>query len=114
MAIDFDAVLFGPVYGVLAVGIALTLSDTSEMELRGIDKTSGVEVGQAGVDVQTVRPAAIVRGADLVAAGVEPDELLEATAIINGASWRVVSHILRQSPNGQADGEVYLLLQAAS
>ncbi len=119
MPLDFSAILYGPIYAVLRVACTLAPDGGDAVDVYAIDKTAGIALGQSGtggqaVDVQTVRPAAIMRAVDLDAAGISTADLVDATLVMNGTTWRVVSFLERPSPNGAADGEVYLILQDAT
>ncbi len=113
MGIDFTSVLYGPIYAALGVPITFILANDDVIEVRGLDKTSGLEITEGQVDVQTVRPAAVLRMADLASIEVAPDDLMDAVADINGASWKVKSYYPRSSPNGVNDGELFLILEEA-
>ena len=66
--IDFDALVFGPVYGTFGQPAVLTLGSSS-YDVVVIDNTKGVTVDEGGViGVQTVRPAVDVRRSALVGA----------------------------------------------
>ncbi len=113
MPIDFSAILYGPVHAVLRVPVTLTLAGTSaEVETYALDKTTGVELAMGGgPDVQTVKPAAVMRAADLTDLEIAFEDLPDATLEMTGSTWRVQSYVVRPSPNGESDGEVYLILQ---
>ncbi len=76
-----------------------------------IDKTAGVTLNQA-VDVQTVLPAATVRAAELVEQGVALPDIDGKLLTLNGKQWLVTGLHANPSPNGEADGEIYLILEA--
>lgn len=110
MVASFSALLYNPVYSALGVRANLTPDGTNvPVAIQAIDKTEGVPVG-GSVDVQSVVPVATVRMAELIAKGVNMDDVDESLLELNGLVWRVRSHLHKPSPRGQADGEVYLLL----
>lgn len=74
-----------------------------------IDKTAGVETGD-GVTVSSVKPAAAVRYYQLTARGVSRDQLNGSTISFNGGTWIIRSTQLRPSPDGEAEGELLLIL----
>ena len=112
--IDYASLLYGPAFDVLGVPATLTLdvSDAEPVTLTVLDKTAGVEVGDK-ITVSTILPAAMVRVSELTAAGVSASDLRGATITFNGKSWSIMRHEYRPSPNGEADGELLLILEAA-
>lgn len=116
--IDYGALLYGPNYLILGVEAVLTLpaTDGAEITLTALDKTAGVEIGGSSVDgrdnsfttVQTILPAAVVRASELL--GVDLTDLEDSRLAMNGKTWRVKSYMLKPSPKGEGDGEIYLIL----
>lgn len=106
---DYASLLYGPIYDVLGVPATLTLpgTDGDVIELTALDKTAGVTVGNS-IEVQSVEPAAIVRRSEM--SEVVLSTLRGATITLNDKTWEVRGHMLKPSPKGEADGEVYLLL----
>ncbi len=106
--------LYRPIYNDPAFGtdIAFTLADASEFEIRGLDKTVGVEVAGSQMEIGTVRPACVVLMVDLLTEGFSPEDLMNAEVEFNGGAWRVVSYFPKPSPLGDSDGELYLILSA--
>jgi hypothetical protein len=105
--------LLAPIYSTLGVTISFALSDNTLFDIVGIDKSGGVEVAGSSVDVPTVRPACVVRMADLIELGKAPEDLIEAILSLNGVAWRVVTYFPKPSPLGEADGELYIILEEA-
>jgi hypothetical protein len=111
--VDYQALLYGPAYGVLGVAAVLHMGDPlGDVPITAIDKTAGLALNQA-VDVQTVLPAATVRAPDLAAAGIALEDLDGKILTLNGKDWRVASLHPKPSPNGEGDGEIYLILDAS-
>jgi len=113
MAINYTKLLFGPVYQTLGVEMTFVLPPPGNevYAIRGIDKTAGLEVSVEGdIGVQTVRPAAVLRMADLAAVALAPDDLMDAIVDISGTSWKVRSYYPKPSPSGEGDGELYIIL----
>jgi hypothetical protein len=106
---DYQSLLYNPNYLIFGVEGTLTLpgTDGDVIVLAAIDKTSGVEVG-GSADVQTILPAAVVRASEL--SSISLTDLEDATLVLNSKTWVVKSHMLKPSPKGEADGEVYLIL----
>ncbi len=108
---DYQAILYGPIYRVFGVTATIQLEGGDPFDIVAIDNTDGVAVGNS-VDVQTVLPAAVVLMPDLAAQGVAPGELDDGLITLNGKTWTIDAHRARPSPNGEADGELYLILRA--
>lgn len=107
---DYQNLLYDPIYGVIGVPAVLRMgSSLGNVDVTAIDKTVGVVVSQ-GVDLQTDSPAATIRAAELIAAGIGLENLDGRTLTLNGVDWRISSHHLNPSPRGESDGEVYLIL----
>ncbi len=64
----------------------------------------------SGVDVKTIRPAAIIRMRELADRGLSRDDLEDALIELNGKLWRVKATMPKPAPTGEADGELYLFL----
>lgn len=105
---DYQALLYNPLYLVNSVVCDLDVSGVHH-EVRVIDKTAGVEVGDSGA-VMTVEPAVVIRAAELQAKGLTAAQLHGAVADFNGGRWRVRNSRPAPSPKGEADGEYYLFL----
>lgn len=124
--VDFDTVLFNPIYTVFGDVAVLTLDDTAGTvidtgangePLLAIDKTAGVVASlngndagrnRFGAEVETVALAAVVQAPDL--ASIDLADLRDATLLLNSKTWTVRGHLLQQSCNGPGTGEVMLLL----
>ncbi|MFO1147804.1 MAG: hypothetical protein U1E62_05440 [Alsobacter sp.] len=109
---DFDALLYGPLHSVFGVTAVLTKAGGGDpYVLDVIDATSGIEVpGRTPLDIATVRPVAIVRAAALAAAGLTRADCKGALIFLNERDYRVETTQPRPTPNGEADGEVLLVL----
>jgi hypothetical protein len=112
--VDFDTLLYQPNHTVFGEDATLTLTDTggSSYDLVMIDETAGVEVLD-GPGIATVLPAATVRAALLVEMGIALASLPGAALRINGKDWTVVRHEYRPSPQGEAKGEIRMILEKA-
>lgn len=115
--IDFDALLYGPAHAILGDTEAeLTLAcGEPPVTLTMIDETAGVVTGGSGgrfsAEVQTIAPAASVRAALLTEKGITVDSLPEASLKLSGKMWKVETYSFRASPQGEARGEVVLILK---
>lgn len=110
---DFQALLFDPIYLVQGVDATLTLAGVSESidGLTVLDKTGGIAIEGDGPDVQTILPAAVIRVAELTAKGVTARQVIRAILEFNGKRWRVKTYRPKPSPKGELDGELFLLLE---
>lgn len=110
--IDWKSLLYAPVYDIIGVDAVITpATNASAVTLTALDKTAGIEVSDgSGIDVGTVRPAAVIRKQEMLDAGLTPSDLEDANLCMNGKDWRVKSWFPRPSPTGEADGEIYLIL----
>lgn len=107
---DYQNTLYGPIYLAQGVDALLTLADNRMAEIVVLDKTAGIDIGESGGQLQTIKPAAAVRVPDLTERGIEVTDLPRAKIFFNGFQWTVTSYKLRPSPNGERDGEAYLIL----
>lgn len=91
--LDFDALVLGPIYETFGAPAVLTIGPTA-YPMVAVDYTKGVTVEEgSAVGIQTVRPAADIRRKALAAAGIEPDDLVDAQLALNGANWTIKSLI---------------------
>jgi len=109
----YTDLMLAPIYTAFGVTISFALSNDDVVEIRGLDKSGGVEVSTSVVDVPSVRPACIIRMYDLLSLELAPDDLVDAVLELNGVSWVVTSYFPKPSPFGESDGELYILLSEA-
>jgi len=107
---DFDAVLLAPIYATFGTDAEILTTAGDEKTLRVIDKTEGVEISLGNVNVPTLRPAAAVRRTSLSDQGLSLADVDDAQITINDVLWRIKGHAPKSGPNGEAKGEIYLLL----
>jgi hypothetical protein len=89
--IDFDALVFGPVYDTFGQPAVLTIGPSS-YDVVVIDHTQGVTVDEAGsIGVQTIRPAADVRRSALARIGLAAGDLLDGQIELNDVTWSIKS-----------------------
>jgi hypothetical protein len=126
---DYQAILFDPIYMIQGVPARITLdsdyvsefpseseSEDGVFDLTVIDKTAGVDLsfgGDAG-NVATLVPAASVRVKELTAHGLTAEMLVQGAIEFNGATWTIKSTKPRPSLKGEGDGELYLILTGRS
>lgn len=89
--IDFDALVFGPVYGTFGQPAVLTIGSSSH-DVMVIDHTRGVTVDDAGsIGVQTIRPAVDVRRSALARLGIVVNDLVDGEIEVSDMAWRIKS-----------------------
>jgi len=108
---DLNDLLYRPLYGIFGVDAVIRCLYGDAFPVRVIDRTSGVEVTEgSGIDVKTIRPAAVVRMQELTGLGLGREDLEDAALDLNGRLWRVKATMPKPAPSGEADGELYLFL----
>ncbi len=109
---DFwQANLYDKVYN-SPIGVSATIASSGGQSgsIRAVDKTTGISIPDARTQIDTVRPVALVRARELETLGILVSDLPEGTLTINGATWRIKSYRPASSPEGEADGEIMLIL----
>ena len=82
--------VLGAVAGPNAVTASVADLAASPVVIRAIGCTSGIEVTEgSGIDVKTIRPAAIVRMRELTDLGLGREDLEDAALELNDKLWRV-------------------------
>lgn len=108
---DLAVLVYNPLYATFGVDAVIRCLYSDAFPIRAIDCTSGIEVTEgSGVDVKTIRPAAVVRMQELNERGLARDDLEDASLELNGKHWRVKATMPKPAPTGEADGELYLIL----
>ena len=108
---DLDDLLYRPLYNIFGVEAVIRCLYGASFTLTVIDRTSGVEVTEgSGIDVKTIRPAAVLRMRQLTELGLSREDLEDAALDLNGKLWRVKATMPKPAPTGEADGELYLFL----
>ena len=108
---DLNDLLYRPLYGIFGVDAVIRCLYGDVFAIRVIDRTSGVEVTEgSGIDVKTIRPAAVLRMRELTNLGLAREDIEDATLDLNGRLWRVKATMPKPAPTGEADGELYLFL----
>ncbi len=111
MTVFWQANLYDPVYNSpIGVSASIASSGGQSGSIRAIDKTTGISIPDARTQIDTVRPVALVRARELEALGIAVADLPEGTLTINGQTWRIKSYRPASSPEGEADGEIMLIL----
>jgi hypothetical protein len=109
--LDLNDLLYWPLYSIFGCQAVIRCLYGDAFEIQVIDMTSGVEVTEgSGVDVKTIRPAAVLRMRELTDLGLSREDLEDAVLELNGRLWRVKATMPKPAPTGEADGELYLFL----
>ena len=108
---DYTQLLYAPLYDTFGADAVIRCLYADTFPIRAIDCTSGIEVTEgSGIDVKTIRPAAIVRMRELTDVGLGRDDLEDAALELNDKLWRVKASMPKPGPSGEANGELYLFL----
>ena len=111
MMMDYAAILYDPLYASFGTDAVIRCLYSDAFPIRAIDCTSGIEVTEnSGIDVKTIRPAAIVRMRELIDVGLGREDLEDAALELNDKLWRVKASMPKPGPSGEANGELYLFL----
>lgn len=88
------------------LGVSATLNDTT---LTVLDDTKGTSLPGSAI-IESIGPSARVRMAELTANSIDTTSLKDATITFNGNAWRIKTHKMLPSRNGESDGLVRLML----
>lgn len=110
---NYRRTLLGPIYRIQGVNATLTVRGVIYGSVRAIDRTTGVAV-PGPIGVETTKPVVTLRAGDLLDLGCNLDDLDDGTIELNRRLWTILDHREMPSPNGVADGEVWLFLESAS
>lgn len=106
--LNYNALMLDPNYLIHGVSAELRIESAVITGLTVIDKTTSVDTGQRGVDVEVLSPHCVVRYKELTDAGVARDSLRQAVIAFNDQVWRITSAKPRPTPGGELDGELML------
>lgn len=102
---------YSTLYSAFGVSATLTAGSGPAITVTVNDLTKGIDIPDpANPGVKTLRPVARVRRSELDDKGVDRNDLDNASLELNGNSWTVLAWGPRPSPNGEADGEIELIL----
>lgn len=111
MDLDLTALLYNPLYASFGTDAVIRCLYSDAFPIRAIDCTSGIEVTEgSGVDVKTIRPAAVIRMRELTDLGLGREDLEDAAFELNERLWRVKASMPKPGPSGETQGELYLFL----
>jgi hypothetical protein len=110
MSLDYDALLYDPLYAAFGVAATLDLGTAGQFTLTVIDKTAGVLLDEGhGLSFVTTKPAACVRMSELAENDLTRASVKGAGIAFNNGTWTIVA--TQPKPNPSGDGELYLILQ---
>lgn len=109
MNIDWDALLYDPLYANFGTAAVLTPLAGPSVAATVIDYTQGVEIA-AGVELPVVRPACFIRRLELDDAGLVEQDMLGGAVSMNGNVWTVSDIRQRPGPKGKNTGEIVFIL----
>lgn len=109
MPIDYQSLLYDPIYQTLGVAVTLTTVDDQEVSLTALNLTKPSSFNGFGVDFQTFQPAVKIRMSELSGLSLQ-DDILGGELLMDGETWDIKSYERNASPNGNSDGELRLLL----
>ena len=76
---DLAALVYNPLYATFGVDASIRCLYADTFDLRAIDCTSGIAVTEgSGIDVKTIRPAAVIRMRELNERGLSREDLEDA------------------------------------
>jgi len=105
MPLDYNALLYDPVYA--ALGVPAMLTHTAGVaEITVIDDTRAKSNTSGQLEVRSVGPGAFARIPELTAQGVDRSDWINSVLAFNGRTWRIRNAEPRGSPNGEDQGEV--------
>lgn len=110
MSLDYQELLYDPIYQVLGVAATLTTSGGDESTVTVLNLTKPSSFGNIGVEFQTFSPAVKIRMSEVVALSLQ-DDVLGGELTVDGKTWSIKSYEYNASPNGNSDGEVRLILK---
>lgn len=105
---DWNAALYDPIYASLGTIAELDLGSDGTVALTVIDK--GRQASMFDPTMQTTLPCVDVRRKELAENGVDLTFLKRAQITFNGKQWTISHFEYRPGPQGEASGEVRLVL----
>ena len=111
MTVDYQTLLYGPIFELTGVEALLHRPAGDPVPLLMLDKTTGVPMSEGDRGIQTVRPVAVVRANDLVEREIEYGSLRRSRLDLNDVTWRIATYYPKPSPRGERDGEIWLILE---
>src|SRR5689334_15070273 len=107
--IDYNTLLYGPLYQTRGVSATLNSSGGATVDVTVIDDTREQTIDGLAA-IESIGPSCRVRMKELTANNVAATELDGGSIEFNGASWRIKAHKMLPNSNGENDGQVRLML----
>lgn len=107
---DYGQLLYAPLYASLGVDAVIRGVYFDSFPIRVMDMTSGIEIGDH-VGVKSIQPAAVVLTSVVTENGLSREDLEGARLEMADKLWRVKATMPKPSPVGEAQGEIYLILE---
>lgn len=107
---DWNEILYDPVYAVLAVEATLTPTGGAAVIIDAVDKTAGFDVNLGGVELPSIKPVAFVRMAELAAHNLTLEQIKDAALQLGANRWLIKATKQRPGPDGKGSGEAMLIL----
>ncbi len=107
---DYGQLLYAPLYATLGVDAVIRGIYFDSFPIRAMDMTSGIEVGDH-VGVRSIQPVAVILAKAIADNGLSREDLEGATLELAAKLWRVKATMPKPSPVGEAQGEIYLILE---
>lgn len=104
---------YDALYDTEGAAATLTLVGFSDaISVTAIPKIAGASIDPPGtpIEILTIRPAADVRMSELTDNGLSRSALKGGAITVAGATWRIENTLPRPSPEGEANGEVRMIL----
>jgi hypothetical protein len=113
MSVDYS-IMLDPQYTIHGVEAVLTVAcGHPAKDVTVLDKSAGIALGE-NVEVQTMKPAACIRVAELAEHDIARADLPGGTIEFNDKVWKIEATMPRVTPTGEATGELLLLLSEES
>ena len=107
---DYGQLLYAPLYATLGVDAVIRGVYFDSFPIRVMDMTSGIEIGEH-VGVKSIQPAAVVLSATIIGNGLAREDLEGAILEMSDNLCRVKATLPKPSPVGEAQCEIYLILE---
>lgn len=112
MTVDYQALLYGPVYETFGQAATLLTVNGDEVSLMVCNKTAPSSFVGHGIEFQAFRPTALVLMSQILAANLTPiDDIQGGELTMDGKTWSIKSFEYVPSPVGIDDGELRLILK---
>jgi len=111
--VDWNAQLLDPVYAGLGQAAVLTLvqeEDEPEFAVTVVDATEAIDIDERSSLMPSLRPAFVVRMAELTGLGLTRERLMRGEITAAGKTWTIDATGPMPVPSGEADGELKLIV----